>query len=598
MNSALTPFVAAYQDAVFDTDRDAAFAVVHDALNHGVAPEEIVFRVVVPASEEMMSRISRDPDANLAQHFMTAQISAEITEEMLKRFSRSPKAIGRVVIGTARGDLHSLGKRIVSGCLKALMVEVIDLGVNVPAERFVEEAVRLDAQIIAISAMMVHTATGPEGARKVRELLRERGLDQQIKLVVGGAPYRFDDHLFAHVGADGWAPDGVSAGKVIIDLLPRPESTPLPPLETSPPVAPPSEPKTPTNSPASRATPEVSPMEILVAAISGRPAPRIPIFCNLLDQGAGALGLSLREYYASGENVALGQLAMRERYGHDNLWSLFYVGKEAELLGCEEIIFAEDGPPNVGDFVIKRPDDIHKLTVPDDITAHPAWRETATCLKILTRESAGRFPICAYLTASTTLPALLMGMDQWMELLTSGPVELRDELLAKCSELFQKQVAAYRAAGAQVLIYSTPFGSPSFVGMKRFEQFSLPWMQRDLEPGGVGGIVYYCGMAPFIRAIRPVMETLKINIHYISPLDNLEEAKALVGTQGLTCGVIDDIKMISWSPEETREEVRRLCAIGMPGEHFLLGTGVMPLAVPEANIRAFIEAGLEWGRYA
>ena len=77
----------------------------------------------------------------------------------------------------------------------------------------------------------------------------------------------------------------------------------------------------------------MTPLEILVAAVTGQPAPRIPIFCNLLDQGARELGLSQKAYYANGENVAEGQLRMRARYGYDNVWSLFYVGKEAELLG-------------------------------------------------------------------------------------------------------------------------------------------------------------------------------------------------------------------------------------------------------------------------
>jgi methanogenic corrinoid protein MtbC1 len=134
-------------------------------------------------------------------------------------FRSPPQIIGRAVIGTASGDLHSLGKRIVMGCLKSMMVDVIDLGVNVPAERFVDEAVRLDAQVIAISAMMVHTATGEQGCRKVRQLLRERGLEDRFRLVVGGAPYRFDPELYKTVGADAWAGDGISAGKVIVDLI-------------------------------------------------------------------------------------------------------------------------------------------------------------------------------------------------------------------------------------------------------------------------------------------------------------------------------------------------------------------------------------------
>jgi len=342
----------------------------------------------------------------------------------------------------------------------------------------------------------------------------------------------------------------------------------------------------------------MTPLEILVAAVNGTPAPRIPVFCNLFDHGPRELGMSQQDYYANGENVAAGQLKMRARYGQDNVWSLFYVGKEAELLGCEGILFAEDGPPNVADFVIRSYDDVAKLEVPDDITTHPAWAETAKCLKILKDEVGSTHPICAYLTASTTLPALLMGMDKWMELLLTGPTDVRDELLKKCSVFYQKEAAAYRAAGANVLIYSNPFGSTSFVGMKRFKEFSMPWMQRDLAPGGVGNIVYYCGMAPFNNVIQQVMDELKIGVHYISPLADLAEAKAIIGNKGLTCGVIDDIKMIGWTPEQTRAEVRRMCEIGMVGQHFLFGNGVMPLGVPEANIQAMINAAFEYGKYA
>jgi methanogenic corrinoid protein MtbC1 len=215
----LERIIRAYQEAVFETDKEAAFAVVNAALAEGISAEKIVFQVVIPAVEEMMSNITKDPDANLAQHFMTAQIAAEVTEKMLQKFEHPPEIIGRVVIGTAHGDLHSLGKRIVMGCLKALMVEVIDLGVNVPAERFVEAALAEKAQIIAISAMMVHTATGENGARKVRQIIQERGLENRLRLIVGGAPYRFDNELYKAVGADAWAADGVNAGKVIVDLI-------------------------------------------------------------------------------------------------------------------------------------------------------------------------------------------------------------------------------------------------------------------------------------------------------------------------------------------------------------------------------------------
>lgn len=215
----LNATIKAYNEAVFETDKDAAFEVIERALEQGMTPEDVVFKVVIPAVEEMMSHITRDPDANLAQHFMTAQIASAVTEKMLEKFQHPPETIGLLVIGTASGDLHSLGKRIVSGCLKAMMVEVIDLGVNVPAERFVEEAIRHDAQVIGISAMMVHTATGEDGCKMVRRILRDRELESRFRIVVGGAPYRFDEQLYKTVGADGWAADAVTGAKVIVDMI-------------------------------------------------------------------------------------------------------------------------------------------------------------------------------------------------------------------------------------------------------------------------------------------------------------------------------------------------------------------------------------------
>ncbi|MDO9308610.1 MAG: cobalamin-dependent protein [Deltaproteobacteria bacterium] len=208
-----------YNEAIMDTDRDRALMVVRDALDLGISPEEVVFRIVVPAIELMMKSISDNQGVSLAQHFMAAQIASEVVDEMVPRFRKAPEIIGRVVIGTSQGDFHGLGKRIVSGCLKAMMIEVSDLGLNVAPERFVDEALARDAQVIAISSMMVHTARGENGCSRVRQLLKERGLEKQIRIAVGGAPYRFDPELYRTVGADAWAENGIEAGKLISDMI-------------------------------------------------------------------------------------------------------------------------------------------------------------------------------------------------------------------------------------------------------------------------------------------------------------------------------------------------------------------------------------------
>ncbi len=338
-------------------------------------------------------------------------------------------------------------------------------------------------------------------------------------------------------------------------------------------------------------------MDRLVAAIKGELSDRIPVFCNLIDQGAQELGIPLQEYYTSGKHVAEAQLTMRENYGYDNLWSLFYVGKEAELLGCQKILFSKSGPPNVEDYVIKKFDDIVRLQVPDEITAHPAFTEELTCLKILRREAGGRYPICAYISSSMTLPAMLMGMEKWFELLFLGPFDLRDELLARCHEFFVKEVKAYRDNGADVLVYSNPFGSTDTVSMKFFLEHSLPWIEKDIAAVGTAGMVYYCGTSRFNRVIDIVLDRTGLGVYYLSPLDDVAEGKRMIAKRGLTCGVINDIKLIDWDKETIRNEVKRLIEAGKPGGKFLFGTGVMPYNIPEENIRTMLAAAYEFGSY-
>jgi uroporphyrinogen-III decarboxylase len=336
-------------------------------------------------------------------------------------------------------------------------------------------------------------------------------------------------------------------------------------------------------------------MERLRAVANGGSADRIPVFCNLLDQGARELGMPLREYYSSGEHVAEAQLRMRERWGYDCLWSLFYVAREAEVLGCRELVWADDGPPNVGDLVIRDLDDVGAFEVPPDIAAHPLLEEPLRCVRLLKAEAQGRYPVCAYLTASMTLPAILMGMEKWIELLLDGPEEVRDELLTKCSDFFVREAAAYRAAGADVLLYSDPFGSLQIVPERVFEELSLPWMRRDLGDA-VSDVVYYCGGARMDPVLERVLDATGIGTYYLSPFDDIAEAKRTLRGRAVAAGVINDIRLVDWTRDEVVAEVGRILGQGMPGGRFFFGTLVMPLAIPEANIGSLLEAAYEYGR--
>ena len=124
-------------------------------------------------------------------------------------------------------------------------------------------------------------------------------------------------------------------------------------------------------------------------------------------------------------------------------------------------------------MVIRTRDDISKFEAPTTLEDHPAFVEPLKCLKILHADSAGRFPICAYLTSSMTLPAMLMRMEKWMELLLLGASTLRDELLMKCSDIFGLLARTYRDVGADLLTYNKPSGSTNLIPLKFRQHLSL-----------------------------------------------------------------------------------------------------------------------------
>jgi uroporphyrinogen decarboxylase len=338
-------------------------------------------------------------------------------------------------------------------------------------------------------------------------------------------------------------------------------------------------------------------MERFGALMSGQLPDRVPFVCNLLDQGAREMGVSLRDYYASGDLVAQGQLRMREKYGYDSLTGMFYTGVEAELLGCRHIIYADNGPPNVGELIIKGAADIDRLQVPDHLEDHPRFRELATCIRSMKRESRGQYPIVGVVTASFSLPAMLMGIGAWMGLFLGKDTGHRDLLLAKCSLFCARQIAALREAGADLIAYTNPVASSTFITHKQFQELALPWIIKDLEIPGPAGLVFFNGGGK----INPILADLKqhtgFGAYYINPFDDVAEARSILGPGPLLVAPINDIRLLDWTAEEIDREVERIMLAGKPGGGFIFSTLMMPFLIPDANIRNLMAAVLRHGSY-
>ena len=176
------------------------------ALDEGLTPQDILDGGLI-AGMTVVGQRFRDyeiflPDVLLAARAMQAGV------DVLQPFFQAGEmtAAGTVVLGTVRGDLHDIGKNLVGIMLKGAGFLVVDLGKDVPPENFVDAAVEHEASVIGMSALL--TTTAPVMAEVVG-LLKERGLTEKIRTIVGGAP--MSTGLAAELGADAYAFDAPSA---------------------------------------------------------------------------------------------------------------------------------------------------------------------------------------------------------------------------------------------------------------------------------------------------------------------------------------------------------------------------------------------------
>ncbi|MGE5234055.1 MAG: corrinoid protein [Acidobacteriota bacterium] len=198
-------------------EADLARATTGEALAAGLAAEEVLKQGLLAGMAVVGERFRRReiflPDVLLAARAMHAGLA--VLQPLLE--GAGVASAGRVVLGTVAGDLHDIGKNLVGILLRGAGFEVVDLGTDVPTERFVDAAVEHEARVIGMSALL--TTTRP-GMRDVVELVRARGLAGQIRTIVGGAPV---DAGFARaIGADAYAFDAASAVEEVRTLLARP----------------------------------------------------------------------------------------------------------------------------------------------------------------------------------------------------------------------------------------------------------------------------------------------------------------------------------------------------------------------------------------
>jgi 5-methyltetrahydrofolate--homocysteine methyltransferase len=210
----MDPNLQTIYDAILDGNQAAAQAGVQTALESTLAPELILNQAMIAAMQQV-GKLFEEGEYYVPEMLISAramQAGLALLKPLLQQ--DQIKSSGKVLIGTVKGDLHDIGKNLVSMMLEGSGFEVLDLGSDVAPQKYVETLQQEHFDIVALSALL--TTTMPQ-MQATMEALEAAGLRQQVKVIVGGAPLT---EAFAHqIGADGYASDASRAAALASALL-------------------------------------------------------------------------------------------------------------------------------------------------------------------------------------------------------------------------------------------------------------------------------------------------------------------------------------------------------------------------------------------
>ena len=200
------------KNAVIQFDEDAAKDGADETLKEGINPNDAIFNGLVSGMEEV-GRLFESQEYFVPELLMSADalyVGLDILKPHVKQIDLGVK--GSVVIGTVEGDVHDICKNIVKMMFDVAGFEVYDLGKDVPLDKFVEEQIKTDSELVCLSAMMTTTMVG---MKKVIDDLKAKNPD--IKIMIGGAPVSKD--IADKWGADGYSADANNALKDAINMV-------------------------------------------------------------------------------------------------------------------------------------------------------------------------------------------------------------------------------------------------------------------------------------------------------------------------------------------------------------------------------------------
>jgi len=204
------------KQAVIDSDAEIIPVLTEKAIKEGLEPLDIIDKALVVGMQVVGEKY--ESGEYFLPHLIISASGMKKSMEILKPHLQSRNQViekaGTVVIGTVQGDIHEIGKTLVATILSANGFEVHDLGVDVSIDKFIEAVREHNANVVGLSALLTTTMTVQ---RDIIEALKEHGLRDKVKVIIGGAPV--NKGWAEKIGADGFADDAMRAVAVLKELL-------------------------------------------------------------------------------------------------------------------------------------------------------------------------------------------------------------------------------------------------------------------------------------------------------------------------------------------------------------------------------------------
>ena len=204
------------KQAVINNDAEKIPVLTEKAIKEGYEPIDIIDKALVFGMQVVGEKY--ESGEYFLPHLIISANGMKKAMEILKPHLESREqeinSVGTVVIGTVQGDIHEIGKTLVSTILSANGFEVHDLGVDVPIEKFIQAVKEFNADVVGLSALLTTTMIVQ---RDIIEALKENGLHSKVKVIIGGAPVNKD--WATKIGADGFADDAMRAVDLLKKLL-------------------------------------------------------------------------------------------------------------------------------------------------------------------------------------------------------------------------------------------------------------------------------------------------------------------------------------------------------------------------------------------